>query len=65
MKIRMTVHQNAAPAEEVSLLPIRAGLCLLIVSAAIVMTASVARAQTFQVLHTFTGAGDDAAPWAD
>jgi uncharacterized repeat protein (TIGR03803 family) len=63
MKIRMTVQrQNPASAEDFRMLPIRAGLCLLILFAAIVMTASLAQAQTFQVLHAFSGEGDDAAP---
>lgn len=63
MKFRITGQdQNAASVCDISLSPLAAGLSLMILSAAIVMTASVAQAQTFQVLHTFTGAGDDAAP---
>jgi uncharacterized repeat protein (TIGR03803 family) len=65
MNIRMTGQdQNAASACDISLPPLAVGLSLLILSVAMVMAAPLAQAQTFQVLHAFTGGGDDATPVA-
>jgi uncharacterized repeat protein (TIGR03803 family) len=65
MKIRMKGQdQSAASACDISLSPLAVGLFLMMLSAAIVMAAPLAQAQTFQVLHAFTGGGDDAAAYA-
>ena len=65
MNTRMTGQdQNAASACDISLPPLAVGLSLLILSVAMVMAAPLAQSQTFQVLHAFTGGGDDATPVA-
>jgi len=51
--------QSATWAYGISLPPLAVEFFLLILSAAIIMGAPLAEAQTFQVLHAFSGGGDD------
>ena len=65
MKMRMTSQdRDTALACNISWSSPAAALFLLMLSTLFVMAASSAQAQTFQVLHAFTGGGDDGFPLA-